>query len=48
MKILPVSKMETRVIEEVPGPMTRQFSLLMEDIVSGRDQRFQEWLFPVD
>ena len=48
IKILPVSKMETRVIKEVPGPMTRQFSLLMEDIVSGRDERFQEWLFPVD
>ena len=48
MKILPVSKMETRVFEEVPGPITRQFFLLMEDIVSGRDERFQEWLFLVD
>jgi branched-chain amino acid aminotransferase len=47
-KILPVKKMETRVIKEVPGPMTRQFSLLMEDIVSGRDERFKEWLFPID
>ena len=48
MKILPVSKMETWVIEEVPGPITRQFFLLMEGIVSGRDARFQDWLFPVD
>ena len=48
MKIFPVMKMETRVIEEAPGPITRQFSLLMENIVSGRDERFKEWLFPVD
>jgi branched-chain amino acid aminotransferase len=47
-KILPVMKMETRVFKEVPGPITQQFSLLMEDIVSGRDERFKEWLFPVD
>lgn len=47
-KILPVMRMETRGFEEVPGPITRQFSLLMEDIVSGRDERFTEWLFPVE
>jgi branched-chain amino acid aminotransferase len=48
MKILPVSKIETWVIDEVPGPITRQLFLLMEGIVSGRDARFQDWLFPVD
>ena len=48
MKVLPVRKMETRVFEEVPGTVTRRLSQLMEDIVSGRDERFKEWLFPVD
>ena len=47
LKVLPVRKMETRVFDEVPGPITRQLSLLMEDIVTGRDERFKEWLFPV-
>ncbi|MBW1801694.1 MAG: aminotransferase class IV [Deltaproteobacteria bacterium] len=48
MKVLPVRKMENRVFEEVPGTITRRLSLLMADIVSGRDERFKEWLFPVD
>ena len=48
MKVLPVRKMENRVFRKVPGTITRRLHLLMEDIVSGRDKRFQEWLFHVD
>jgi branched-chain amino acid aminotransferase len=47
-KVLPVSRMEDRVIDNTPGPVTRKMSSIMEDIVTGRDGRFAHWLFPVE
>lgn len=47
MKVLPVRRIEERAIEETPGPLTRKLLDLMTEIVSGRDQRFKSWLFPV-
>ena len=47
-KVLPVRKMADKTFQEVPGPVTRRLQLLMEGIVTGREERFREWLFPVD
>lgn len=46
-KTLPVWKYEERILEPVPGPLTRKIDSLMEAIASGRDARFLEWLYPV-
>jgi len=46
-KALPVRQIEDRLIEGTPGPLTREISVLMDEIVSGRDNRFKGWLFPV-
>ncbi len=47
MKVLPVKKVEDRVIKGTPGPVSRKLASLLADIVTGRDERFKEWLFPV-
>jgi branched-chain amino acid aminotransferase len=47
-KILPVKQMEDHVFGEIPGPITKKLSDLMNEIVSGEDDRFAEWLFPAD
>ena len=46
-KLLPVSQVETRILSEVPGPVTRRLSARIEEITAGRDSRFKGWLFPV-
>jgi len=46
-KILPVKRMEERVFEEIPGPLTKQLSDILHDVVSGKDDRFSRWLCPV-
>lgn len=45
-KVVPVSRVEDRIIATTPGPVTRKMASIMEDIVSGRDGRFAHWLFP--
>ncbi|MBU2055606.1 MAG: aminotransferase class IV [Proteobacteria bacterium] len=45
-KLLPVRQAGDRVLEDVPGPVTRRLAERMATITSGRDSRFQEWLFP--
>ncbi len=47
MKVLPVKKVADRVIPGTPGPVSKKLASLLEDIVTGRDERFREWLFPV-
>jgi branched-chain amino acid aminotransferase len=46
-KILPVKRMEEHVFKEIPGPVTKILSDLMSEIVSGEDDRFSRWLYPV-
>ncbi|MCJ7596815.1 MAG: hypothetical protein MUO52_18785, partial [Desulfobacterales bacterium] len=46
IKVLGVKRVEDRDLS-APGPVTKRLSALMTDIVSGRDERFKEWLFPV-
>ena len=47
-KVLPVRQIEDRKLTETPGPMTRKLSALMKKIVMGQDERFKDWLFPVE
>jgi branched-chain amino acid aminotransferase len=46
-KVQPVRKIEERVLEGTPGPLTRKVDDLMNEIVSGREEQFKDWLFPV-
>jgi len=45
MKIRPVKKIEERVLTETPGPMAKRLAVIMNDILSGKDVRFKDWLF---
>lgn len=47
IKVLPVRQIEERVLDKVPGPVTKKLFEAMRDIVSGKDERFKAWLFPV-
>ncbi len=47
IKVLPVRQINSRVLEEVPGPTTRKLFDTMQGIVAGKDDRFKTWLFPV-
>jgi branched-chain amino acid aminotransferase len=46
-KVLPVCQIEDHSVAGTPGPLTRKLSDVMKDIVSGRDSRFRDWLFPI-
>ncbi|MEW6334115.1 MAG: aminotransferase class IV [Thermodesulfobacteriota bacterium] len=46
-KLLPVRQMEERLLDGVPGPVTRALAARMEAITAGRDGGFREWLFPL-
>jgi len=46
-KILPISHIGDRVFENIPGPMSRELKMLFSNIYSGKDERFNNWLFPV-
>jgi len=46
-KIAPVKRIEDRTIEAVPGPVTIKLMRGLDDICSGKDPRFRDWLFPV-
>lgn len=47
-KVLPVRKIEDRVLENAPGPVTQKMATLMDRIANGKDERFQDWLYPVE
>ena len=46
-KTLPARQVENRLFNGTPGPITKRLINLFDDIVSGRDTRYQTWLFPV-
>jgi branched-chain amino acid aminotransferase len=46
-KVLPIRQVGDRILQEVPGPVTRRLAELMAAITSGRDAQFQRWLFRV-
>jgi len=47
IKVLPVRQVNGRVLEGVPGPITRKLFETMQGIVEGKDDRFKAWLFPL-
>ena len=47
-KLIPVKKIEDRVMKDVPGPVTRVLSGIMEKILNGEDRRFEMWCTTVD
>ncbi|MHB9099030.1 MAG: aminotransferase class IV [Syntrophales bacterium] len=46
-KLLPVRRMDERLLGEAPGPVTQKLAARMAAITTGRDERFRGWLFPV-
>jgi branched-chain amino acid aminotransferase len=46
-KILPISLIGDRVVENTPGPVSRRLIALFSDICAGKDKRFSNWLFPI-
>ncbi|HDR16107.1 MAG TPA: branched-chain-amino-acid transaminase [Desulfobacteraceae bacterium] len=47
MKVCPVSRIDDRVFDQVPGPMCRRLRDLMNRVTAGEDERFRGWLFQV-
>ena len=45
-KALPVRQIEERVLQNVPGPVNKKLTAAMREIVEGRDERFNRWMFP--
>ncbi|MFZ4441033.1 MAG: aminotransferase class IV, partial [Syntrophales bacterium] len=45
-KLLPVRQEGDRILNDVPGPLTRRLSERMAGITSGNDGQFRHWLFP--
>jgi branched-chain amino acid aminotransferase len=46
-KVLPVSQINNRKLENTPGPLSRQIMKLLDAITSGNDERFKHWLYRV-
>lgn len=47
IKVSPISRFEDRDLQ-APGPITKKFIKLMEDITEFRDDRFKDWFMPLD
>jgi len=47
-KVLPVRQINDRKIENAPGPLTRKIAELLDDISSGNNDHFKDWLYMVD
>jgi branched-chain amino acid aminotransferase len=47
MKIIPIKQLEDIFLKDAPGPLARQCSQIMSDIVAGKDDRFKDWLFHI-
>jgi len=48
LKVFPVRKIEDRVLEKAPGELTQKMATLLQNIISGKDERFKKWLYPVE
>ena len=47
-KVVPINKIDDYALKTVPGPISRRISELFDNILAGRDERFKDWLFPVE
>jgi len=48
IKVIPVKRIEGRIFDESPGPVTAKISKLMKDICEFRHDRFNGWFQPLD
>ena len=48
LKVLPVRQIDDRVMGDGPGPLTQKMAALLADIAAGKDERFKDWLYPVE
>ncbi len=48
LKVLPVRQIDDRVMDDVPGPLSRKMATVLTRISAGKDERFQDWLYPVE
>jgi branched-chain amino acid aminotransferase len=46
-KIQPVGRLGDQDFKNAPGPMSRELAHIMSNICTGKDKRFNNWLFPV-
>ena len=46
-KLIPVRQVGDRILQEVPGPVTRRLFERMTLITSGGDEHFRHWLYPL-
>ena len=46
-KVLPVGRIEDRVLENAPGPVSLKLRQVLDEICAGRDERFKSWLQPL-
>lgn len=46
-KVLPVGKLEDRILVDAPGPVSRKLAALLDDIAKGKDERFEHWFQPL-
>lgn len=44
-RVMPIYKMEDRLLGEVPGPVTSKIADLLRAICSGKEERFKDWLY---
>ena len=47
-KVLPVKQVNDRKLPDAPGPVTRKIAELLNDILTGNDDRFASWLYAVE
>jgi branched-chain amino acid aminotransferase len=47
-KVIPVCRIEDRIMSEAPGPMQRRLWEVLQKISAGEEPAFKDWLYPVD
>jgi branched-chain amino acid aminotransferase len=46
-KVIPVRRIEERVMRDAPGPIQRKLWEVLQRIAAGNEPAFREWLYPV-
>jgi branched-chain amino acid aminotransferase len=46
-RVMPISRIEDRVLKEAPGPVTRKLLTLIDAICNGKEKRYKHWLQPI-
>jgi branched-chain amino acid aminotransferase len=47
-KVVPVGRIEDRILENAPGPVSLKLRQALDEICAGRDERFKNWLQPLE